>query len=907
MRKHLLAAALLSLASCKHQQPDPSPSPAPAPAPAPEAPAPRWVDASPLRPLLERLDGLRPTTVDACPSLPEPAQAGGPALTADGGKLEFALAHTAVHARVTGNLARVEMTQLYQNPTDRRLEATYAFPLPENAAVTDMLFRIGNRVVMSEVKRREEARRTYEQARDEGRTAALTEQERPNLFTQSVANIPPGASVEVVIRYVHEVKYDDGRYLFVVPTTVGPRYLPAGVADAERIAPRVVPAGVASAHDLEIVVELQPGAAFTAPEARNHRIRTALAASGERMVALAADDRVPNKDFILSYRPAGREPDARLLVEKERGDDYMMLFVQPPAEVAAAQVRPKEMVFLLDKSGSMSGRPIETAEALITRALDRMGADDTFQIVAFDSAAATMSPQPLPNTVENVRAAKAWLGTLGGGGGTEMMAGVRAALDPPADPKRLRMVVFCTDGFIGNETEIIGEIDRRRGEARVFGFGIGSSVNRYLIEGVARAGRGAAEYVGERESPEQAVARLYKRLDRPLLTDLALAYDGIAPRESEPEQLPDLFAGQPLTVVAKLAHAPGRSPSVTLTGRLGAAAWERRIAVDAIGDSGGAPVLGTLWARRRIAALGDRAPYQVADADRAEIERLGLAFKLVTQYTSFVAVERELRVDPHLPLAQVVVPNELPEGVSREGIFGDATEVSVTPARVKPGDPEIRVPAARSARRVRVWLPFDAAPVEAVRDFDAPGEWVARFLVPSGWPDGSYPVRIAIDHDDGAREEREGALRVDTRAAAIAVVGAPEAAPGGELTVAVKPALPLGTLAATLGDAGRAGGVGHALKGAMDVKEVLVRAPWGEIGRAEMGGPIGAWTATLHVPADQPAGKVALEIVASDGAGNVSRRAAEAEIGGGGSSHTALWLAVIGLAAALVLRRRAGA
>jgi hypothetical protein len=211
------------------------------------------------------------------------------------------------------------------------------------------------------------------------------------------------------------------------------------------------------------------------------------------------------------------------------------------------------------------------------------------------------------------------------------------------------------------------------------------------------------------------------------------------------------------------------------------------------------------------------------------------------------------------------------------------------------------VQAGASARRVRVWLPFDAAPVEAVRDGD---EWVARFLVPSGWPDGDFAVRIAIDHEDGRREERAASLRVDTRPAAIAVLGVPEAAPGGTLTVEVKPALPLSTLAETAGSA-------TALKGAMDVKEVLVRAPWGEIARGEQRGAIGAYAATLHVPAGQPAGTVVLEIVASDGAGNVSRRAAEARIeeAGGEASHRGRWLAlaVCGLVAMLVLRRRQAA
>ncbi|ABS28314.1 Vault protein inter-alpha-trypsin domain protein [Anaeromyxobacter sp. Fw109-5] len=806
--------------------------------------------------------------------------------------LEFPLVHTRVAAQITGDVARVEVTQFYANPSPDRLEAIYAFPLPPDAAVTDMLFRIGDRVVISEVRRREEARRTYEAAKREGRTAALTEQERPNLFTQSVANVPPGETVAVVLRYVHEVPFDGGRYAFHFPTTVGPRYVPGAalapdapggargpgtspdtgrVPDASRVTPPVSPPGTRSGHDVDLLVRLVPGGAFDEVETRSHRVVTGLEPAGARLVALAEDDRIPNKDFVLTWRPAGVVPGAHALVQREKGEDFLMLFVQPPAGVAPALVRPKELVFLVDKSGSMMGAPFDRVRALVARALDAMGPDDTFQVVAFDGSAQAMSEAPLPATPSAIARAKEWLASLEGGGGTEMLEGVRAALSPPEDPRRLRMVVFCTDGFIGNEPEIIEAVEALRGRARVFGFGIGSSVNRYLVEGVGRAGRGASEVVSLDEPPDAAVARLFARIDRPLLTDLEVGFEGAEVTDLLPARLPDLFAGQPLVVAARVRG--GRPSHVILRGRLGEAPWVSRVEVAtaraAVGDGSEQPVVGTLWARRRIDDLLGARPTAPERSAIEETVALALRFKLVTPYTSFVAVERELRVDPALPLAQALVPNELPEGVSYEGIFGPASLVDVAPARVKPGDPELRVVAPPGAVSVSVALPFERSAREAIRD-PARGDFVLRFLVPPAWPDGSYDARVTIRHEDGRREERVAPIRVDTTPAAVAVLAAPAtAAPGETVRLALKPALPVAWLPEL---ARRPGGLGNAVKGAMEVKEVLVRAPWGERARARMEGPLGAWVAELHVPVAARAGAAGLEVVASDAAGNVSRR-----------------------------------
>jgi len=810
--------------------------------------------------------------------------------------VEFPLEHTTVTADVTGNIARVELQQVYANPLENRLEAVYKFPLPENAAVTDMFFRIGRRVVYSEVKKKDEAKATYEEAKAEGKTAALTEEDRPNLFTQSVANIPPGEKVVVVLRYVHEVPFADGRYRFVFPMTVGPRYTPATMdaADVAAVTAPVLAPEFRSAHEVDVTLRLHPAGAFGEVASVNHAIDEATAA-GARVVTLAdtPEEHIPNRDLVLEYRPASGVPEPFFLSEMEKGERYAMLFIEPPTDVTPEMVRPKEMIFLLDVSGSMEGEPIETGKELVRRSLAALGPEDTFQIVAFAGEAVPLEPAPLTNTPAHVKTGLDDLGRLFGGGGTEMLAGIKATLDPPADPARMRMVILFTDGWIGNEKEIIDAVEARRGETRVFGFGIGSASNRYLIEGVAAAGRGVADYVTLGEDADLSVSRLFSRLDRPLLTDLELSWDGHAPAEVYPARVPDLFAGQPLVVVAR---CDGDAPAaVTVKGKLGKATWARRVAVDHAGPPGGA-VLGTLWARRKIGVLEARPGDDPGAAGIEEITRLGMKFKMVTPYTSLVAVERELRADVDLPLTTVLIPGELPEGTSFEAIFGPSGEGApdgavVTPLRVKPGDPEVRIDAPRSAR-VTVNVPWADEALVAVWD-EPRAQWVARFLVPATWPDGTYGLGVHVDLGGGHVAERTAVVKVDTSSAAVAVVSAPDAvSAGAPFTLVLKPAVGLTRMAGALGGAPDARGALESLKSLSDVKDIVVTAPWGESVSAEMDPSTGAYRVALTPPAGTRAGPAALEIVAADPAGNVSRRTLVVNVNGEtDANRTAAFLA----------------
>jgi len=386
--------------------------------------------------------------------------------------------------------------------------------------------------------------------------------------------------------------------------------------------------------------------------------------------------------------------------------------------------------------------------------------------------------------------------------------------------------------------------------------------------------------------------------DSPTSTNMAISFEGGgAVAELLPARLPDLFAGQPLEVAGRLRG--GAPAAIRLTGRLGEAPWSTRLAVAPApaADPTAQPVAGTLWARRRIDELLAASPSAPPAEAVEEVVRHALRFALVTPYTSFVAVERELRVDPSLPLAQVLVPNELPEGVSPEGIFGPEASVQILPARVKPGDPELRVDAGPGAVSVEVSLPFEPRPREAIRD-ERRGDFVLRFLVPPGFPDGSYEARIRILRADGSAEERRAPIRVDTTAAALAVLSAPtQVRPGERFQLALKPALPAARLPAL---AGHPGGFGNALKGAMEVKEVLVRAPWGEIASARLEGAAGIWRTELRAPDEGAAGAGELELVASDAAGNVTRRRIPITVGVG-HGPAAGRAEGLGLVAALLL------
>ena len=601
------------------------------------------------------------------------------------------LKHTDVRGTISGFLARVEVTQTFENTASQKIEAVYAFPLPENAAIDDMTIQIGNRTVRGIIKKREEARAIYEQAKQTGHVAALLDQERPNIFTQAVANIMPGEQVVVTIRYLQTLEYQDGGYELVFPMVVGPRYIPgeavgkqAGgwapdtnkVPDASKITPQVAPPGTRAGHDISIELAIDAGVPIQQMRSTSHEIDVNRTGASSATVALKNTSEIPNKDFILRYDVAGQQISDAVLTQAVPASSklgpgrYFTLILQPPARIPESDITPKELVFVLDTSGSMWGFPLEKGKELISHALDELYPGDTFNIITFSGDTHILFPEPVYPTAENIHRAKQLLASRTGGGGTEMMKAIRAALVPSDSQDHLRVVCFVTDGYVGNDLEIIGEVQKHK-NARVFAFGIGTSVNRFLIEGMAKAGRGDSEIVTLNDKADVAAHRLYERLRAPLLTDISIDWGTLPVAEVYPAHLPDLFSGKPLIVSGRYTSAA--SGTIRLRGKRAGDNFEREIPVSFSASTSKHSVLPAFWARRKIDDLmsQDWAGLQngtVKPAVQAQITQLGLDYRLMTQFTSFVAVEERVVTKDGKPV-RVEVPVEMPEGVSYQRVF----------------------------------------------------------------------------------------------------------------------------------------------------------------------------------------------------------------------------------------------
>ncbi len=580
------------------------------------------------------------------------------------------LKHTAVKAEISGFLARVRLTQEFRNESADTIEAVYVFPLPAQAAVDEMTIQTGSRTIRAEIKRRAEARRIYDEARRRGWLAGLLDQERPNIFTQSVANIEPGARVQVTIGYIETLKYEEGSYEFSFPMVVGPRYVPQGT-DGSRITPPVAPKGTRAGHDLSLEVSLDAGAPIVSLATPSHETVVERAGARRAVVKLKNRAVIPNKDFILRFGVAGKHIQDVALAHRTGEGGYFALALHPPERVTVEDVSPKELIFVLDTSGSMSGFPIEKAKETMNLALAGLYPRDTFNLITFSGDTHILFPRPAPATAENVRAAREFLASRRGSGGTEMVKAIRAALDGSGEAGRVRVVCFMTDGYVGNDLEILAEV-RRHPEARVFAFGIGSSVNRFLLDGMAREGRGEVEYVSLQDDGSAAARRFHERVRNPLLTDITLDFGGLPVSDVYPARVPDLFSAKPVVVVGRYGGAAkGR---VRLSGRMSGRYTVREIAADLPAAAPQNAELAPLWARRRIEVLSsqDYAGMQHRKMRREleeEITQLGLTYRLMTPFTSFVAVEERTTAQGGLP-RRVEVPVEMPEGVSHEGVFG---------------------------------------------------------------------------------------------------------------------------------------------------------------------------------------------------------------------------------------------
>lgn len=603
---------------------------------------------------------------------------------------------TGVAIRATGIVARTTVTQRFRNPTGLWVEGVYVFPLPDNAAVDGLRMVIGDRVIEGHVQEREEARQTYEEAKSQGSKASLVEQQRPNLFTTAVANLGPDEEVEVVIEYQQELRYDAGVFSLRFPMAVTPRYEPAaglrtapsaadppvpglvlaslaGVQDAGAAGPPPEPAllepprDAAAGPEVTLVVELEPGFPLARLTSPSHAIRKRKSGPLAHWIELEAGAVPADRDFVLEWQPAaGATPQASLFLQEGEDSRYGLLMVMPPADLAAAKLDlPREVIFVVDTSGSMAGASIGQAREALDDALARLEPRDFFNVIEFNSEMRRLFPRSVPAGEEAVDHARAFVSGLNADGGTEMLPALRAALaGSGSDTAEVRQLVFITDGAVGNEQELFAHIQAHLGESRLFTVGIGSAPNSYFMTRAAELGRGTFTFIGSPEEVRKKMGGLFRKLERPVLTGVEIAWDDAA-AEAYPPRIPDLYAGEPILVAVRLQ--PG-AKALKVSGRAAGAFWE--VPLPAVESAPGAG-LDKLWARRRIEDLerqltGAGLPEAIRQVHDAIVE-LGRTYHLVTRFTSLVAVD----ITPARPAGEqpktVLLPVHPPAGWQEEG------------------------------------------------------------------------------------------------------------------------------------------------------------------------------------------------------------------------------------------------
>jgi len=604
----------------------------------------------------------------------------------DGGLVEAPRLNTDAAITVNGTIARVVVTQRFENPSDRWLEGIYVFPLPEQSAVDALHMEIGSRVIEGEIKGRSEAQQLYQAAKDNGQKASLVEQERPNIFTNSVANIGPHESIVIRIEYQETVKQEGGVYSLRFPLVVAPRYNPAPsnvdvvdyggkhapndpVPDRDRItSPVLDPAKFPKINPVSIAVKLNAGFVLGDVTSSFHKVN--LSRTGDETATLAlADGTVPaDKDFELVWKPkAAAVPQAALFHETVNGQDYLLAMVTPPTLDSAPKQLPRELIFVIDNSGSMAGASIAQARQSLLLALDRLRPGDTFNVIRFDDTMDVLFKGAVDATPENIETAKNFVSRLNAEGGTEMLPALKAALNDayPSDTSRLRQVVFLTDGAVGNESQLFAEIAGHIGRTRLFTVGIGSAPNTYFMQRASELGRGTFTAIGSGDQVLERMSTLFAKLEKPVMVGLKASWPDGTAVETWPDPLPDLYAGEPVVLSAKVSSMNGELHfSGTFDGKPWTAALRISDAIDGLG-------VAKLWARSKIAALEAKS-YTDPNAkgiDKA-IETVALEHHLVSSQTSLVAIDPLKSRPDGEPVSSVNMPLNLPDGWVYDKVFG---------------------------------------------------------------------------------------------------------------------------------------------------------------------------------------------------------------------------------------------
>lgn len=602
---------------------------------------------------------------------------------------------SAVQVSVSGMVAVVTLEQSFRNGSDQWAEGVYTFPLPGEAAVRALEIRIGDRLIVGEIRERFAAEALYTAARDAGHKASLVAQQRPNLFSNRIANLAPGETVVVKLEFVQPVTYSAGVFSLRLPMTLTPRYIPgrplpgrAGTAgalpmpdymghflatdevpDAPLLATLLYPGSgsdVAPLNPLTIAVELDPGMPLARVDSPYHQMRMRRD-SNRYHLQLAQGSSEMDRDFVLNWEPiSGSEPKAALFTEQVAGEHYGLLLVVPPATVRSSATRARELVFVVDTSGSMGGTPIQQLRESLIEALDGLRPGDSFNIIAFDHRYRMLFAEAMPVDRRALGQARTFIGGLRAAGGTEMLPPLRKALAASASGDsggRLRQVIFMTDGAVGNEQAIIDTIAAELGDSRLFTLGLGSAPNSWFLRKAAQLGRGRHLHIGDQTEISARVAVLLDYLSAPMLTDIRVQWPQAVADADGP--VPDLYAGAPLLRLVRF-NMPPQPGVITVSGELAGMPWQQALNLAAVDDvTGRTSGVASLWARERIEQILDQR-YQGLQEDsvRAEVLAVALTHQLLSPYTSFVAVEQQQSRPRGIPLRSVAVPGTRPRGQS---------------------------------------------------------------------------------------------------------------------------------------------------------------------------------------------------------------------------------------------------
>jgi Ca-activated chloride channel family protein len=581
------------------------------------------------------------------------------------------LRQTSAEVTISGVIADVTVRQTYCNEGENVLEAIYVFPASTRAAVYAMNMKVGERILHAVIMEKGEAREKYEEAKEEGKTTSLLEQDRPNVFRMNVANILPGDTIHIEMKYTELLVPLEGVYEFVYPTVVGPRYVSPSEDSASTAfaGTPFTPEGEPPLYDFTINVSINSGVTLKELTCPSHD-STLIDISGNVASCNLLSKKEGNRDFILHYRLSGDHMESGLLLYEGEDENFFLAMIQPPAYPTDSEIPPREYVFIMDVSGSMRGFPIDISKTLLEDLISRIRESDRFNVVFFAGGSRVLSSASLPATYENRQLAIEMIDSQEGGGGTELMNALNTALNLPGTTDFSRSFIIATDGYVSVERQAFDFIRNNLGEANFFPFGIGGSVNRFIIEGMAHVGVTEPIIVTDSEKAPEAAEKFRQYIQYPVLTNIETSYDGFEVYDVEPVSVPDVLAQRPVIIYGKWRGQP--AGTLTLTGNSGNEVYRESLEVSQYTPSGENSALRYLWARKRIQLLDDYCAvtdgFGSPDSSMIrEVTELGLKYNLLTQYTSFIAVDSTIRNEGD-SITTVIQPLPLPEGVPDEAV-----------------------------------------------------------------------------------------------------------------------------------------------------------------------------------------------------------------------------------------------